>query len=373
MAREKVSFRSGPQVDMTLLLVVVLITSIGLVNLYSATSAYVGASRHAALADVYVTQIYWIVIGFLVAMLLAAIDYRHLERIAPVLYIGGLLSLALLFVVGGEGIRGANRWLKLGSFSFQPSDTMKPLVALMIARHIQNDSRTDARGLLDLVVPFVIMGIPTVAVMLQPDLGTSLIYVFTTISMLGILRIRGTSVLLGLVLTLGGGWAMWLFGLKEYQRARITSFMNPRADADDTGWHALQSQTAIGNGGLTGEGFMQGTQNQFGFLPDQHSDFPFSVFAEEFGFVGCMVLLALYCFLSIWCIHIASQAKDRFGAALAIGCGSIIFWHAACNMGMSMGLLPVVGITLPLFSYGGSSVLTMMVCLGIMMSISMRR
>ena len=132
MAREKVSFRSGPQVDMTLLLVVVLITSIGLVNLYSATSAYVGASRHAALADVYVTQIYWIVIGFLVAMLLAAIDYRHLERIAPVLYIGGLLSLALLFVVGGEGIRGANRWLKLGSFSFQPSDTMKPLVALMI-------------------------------------------------------------------------------------------------------------------------------------------------------------------------------------------------------------------------------------------------
>lgn len=149
--------------------------------------------------------------------------------------------------------------------------------------------------------------------------------------------------------------------------------MDPEGDASNTGWHAIQSQTAIGNGGITGEGFMQGTQNQFGFLPDQHSDFPFSVFAEEFGWLGCVGLLSLYCFLSIWAIHVASQAKDRFGAALAIGCGAIIFWHTVFNLGMSMGLLPVVGITLPLFSYGGSSVLTMLVSLGMLMSISMRR
>ena len=356
---------------MPLLLVVVAITSIGVINLYSATSAYVGATRHAALAGVYVSQIYWIVIGFLFAMLLAAIDYRHLARVAPLLYGGGLLTLALVFVLAGD-VRGATRWLRFGSFTFQPSEFMKPLVVLMVARHVQNDARTEARTLFDLLIPFVIMAVPMVAVMMQPDLGTSLIYLLSTVAIVAITRIRTSSLLSGVF---GGGSAvflMWKFGLRDYQRGRVTSFLDPKADAANTGWHALQSQTAIGNGGLTGEGFMQGTQNQFGFLPDQHSDFPFSVFAEEFGFLGCVALLSLYCFLIIWSIHIASQAKDRFGAALAIGSGSIIFWHTAFNLGMSMGLLPVVGITLPLFSYGGSSVLSIMVCLGLLMSVSMR-
>lgn len=370
MARS-ISFRSGQKVDMPLLLAVVAVTSIGVVNLYSATSAYVGAAAHSALAGVYVTQIYWIVIGFLFAMLVAAIDYRHLGRLAPVLYAGGLVSLALVFAIAGD-VRGATRWLRFGSFTFQPSEFMKPLVVLMVARHVQNDAKTEARTLFDLFIPFVIMGIPMVAVMLQPDLGTSLIYLLSTVSMLAITRIRTASIVWGTAGVTGAGVLMWKYGLREYQRGRITSFLNPKDDAADTGWHALQSQTAIGNGGLTGEGFMQGTQNQFGFLPDQHSDFPFSVFAEEFGFLGCLGLLSLYCFLIIWSIHIASQAKDRFGAALAVGCGSIIFWHTTFNLGMSMGLLPVVGITLPLFSYGGSSVLTMLVCLGMLMSVSMR-
>jgi rod shape determining protein RodA len=165
----------------------------------------------------------------------------------------------------------------------------------------------------------------------------------------------------------------WKYLLKEYQKARITSFLDPEADKIGTGWHAFQSRTAIGNGGLTGEGFMQGTQNQFGFLPDQHSDFPFAVFAEDWGFIGSVVLLALYAFVSIWAVHIASQAKDRFGAAVAIGVGAIFFWHATFNIGMALGVLPVVGITLPLFSYGGSSVITMLVGLGLLMNVSMRR
>lgn len=371
MARHTVAFRSNQKVDMPLLLVVVAITSIGVVNLYSATSAYVGASRHAALAGVYVSQIYWIVIGFLFATLLALIDYRHLGRIAPLLYVGGLVSLALLFAIAGD-VRGATRWLSFGSFTFQPSEFMKPLVVLMVARHVQNDSKTEAKTLIDLFVPFVIMAVPMFAVIMQPDLGTSLIYLLSTVAIVAITKIRTSSMLWGLAVGSSAVVGMWKFGLREYQRGRVTSFLNPKMDANDTGWHALQSQTAIGNGGLSGEGFMQGTQNQFGFLPDQHSDFPFSVFAEEFGFIGCVALLSLYCFLTIWSIHIASQAKDRFGAALAVGCGSIIFWHATFNLGMSMGLLPVVGITLPLFSYGGSSVLSIMMCLGMLMSVSMR-
>lgn len=357
---------------MPLLVVVVAIASIGIINLYSATSAYVDATQRGALADVYVTQIYWFVIGFLAATLVAAIDYRHFERLAPILYVSGLVMLALVFVLATD-VRGSARWIQLGSFNFQPSEYMKPLVVLMVARHIQNDTKTEARTFLDLVLPIGIALVPTALVMLQPDLGTSLIYVTSSAAMLAMTRIRT-----GTVLTMTGAFAavsllMWNFGMKDYQRARITSFLEPEKDASGTAWHAIQSQTAIGNGGLWGEGFMQGTQNQFGFLPDQHSDFPFAVFAEEFGFLGCLVLIGLYLFLSIWSLHVASQAKDRFGAALAVGAGAILFFQAFFNMGMSMGLLPVVGVTLPLFSYGGSSLLTMLVSLGLLMSVSMRR
>lgn len=372
MARSMSTTRGGPHIDMPLLIVIVAIASIGVVNLYSATSAYVGASRHGGLADIYVTQIYWIVVGFLLAMLMAAIDYRHFERLAPLLYVGGLVLLSLVFVLATD-VRGSARWIRLGSFTFQPSEFMKPWIVLMVARHIQNDSKVEARTLVDLTIPLLITAVPVGLVMLQPDLGTSLIYLLSALSMLSILRIRRSSVALGGILGFSACWVMWTFGMREYQRNRITSFLEPMKDKDGTGWHAFQSQTAIGNGGWTGEGFMQGTQNQFGFLPDQHSDFPFSVFAEEFGFVGCVGLLALYCFLSVWAVHIASQAKDRFGAALAIGCGGVIFWHAVFNLGMSMGLLPVVGVTLPLFSYGGSSLVTMLICLGLLMNVSMRR
>jgi rod shape determining protein RodA len=357
---------------MVLLLLVVAISCVGVVNLYSATSAYVGAGHRSGLADIYVTQIYWIVVGLLLGMLVAAIDYRHLERLAPILYGGGLLLLWLVFVFATD-VRGSQRWIRIGSFAVQPSEFMKPLVALMVARHLQNDPKTEPRTLVDLIQPAIITAVPVATVMAQPDLGTSLIYLLTTISILAVTRIRRASVF---TFFAGGGlltFLMWKFGLRDYQRGRITSFLDPEGDKTGTGWHALQSQTAIGNGGLMGEGFMQGTQNQFGFLPDQHSDFPFSVFAEEFGFLGCLALLALYCFLSIHAVYIASQAKDRFGAGLALGVGAIIFWHTVFNLGMSMGLLPVVGITLPLFSYGGSSVVTMLVSLGMLMSVSMRR
>jgi rod shape determining protein RodA len=191
--------------------------------------------------------------------------------------------------------------------------------------------------------------------------------------MLAMTKIRRSS----LLITLVGGTTLvflsWEYVLRPYQKARVTSFLNPEADKSGSGWHALQSETAIGNGQLFGEGYMQGTQNQFKFLPDQYSDFPFSVFAEDLGFAGATLLLALYCFACIRAIHVASQAKDRFGAALAIGVGAMLFWHTICNVGMAAGVMPVVGITLPLFSYGGSNVVTMMIGLGLLMNVSMRR
>jgi rod shape determining protein RodA len=369
---ERISFRRSSVVDMPLLLAVVAIVTLGLVNLYSATSVYADTATRARLADIYVSQVYWVVVGGLLAILVAAIDYRHFERLASVMYAGGILALGLVFILGTD-IRGSARWIQLGSFTFQPSEFMKILLILMTARHVHNDPKTEPRTLVDLAVPGITTLIPVALVMAQPDLGTSLILLLTVASIFSVTKIRKSSLA---VLFVGAAVSLplaWNFLMRDYQRDRITSFLDPEHDKTGTGWHALQSQTAIGNGQLFGEGFMQGTQNQFGFLPDQFSDFPFAVFAEDWGFAGCLLLLCLYAFVCIWAIHVASQAKDRFGAALAIGCGALIFWHTVFNVGMAIGVLPVVGVTLPLFSYGGSNVVTTLICLGLLMNVSMRR
>jgi rod shape determining protein RodA len=372
VAASRISFRSGPQIDMLLLVCSVAIATLGVVNLYSATSVYIEAGKRSGLADIYVSQVYWIVVGGLLAILAAAIDYRHLERLAYVFYFGGLVALLLVLVLG-PGIRGSTRWIQVGSFNFQPSEFIKILLIIVLAKYLHNDPRTEPRRWVDLVVPISLTLVPAVLVMAQPDLGTAMIYVLTAVSIVAMVRIRGGSLIWGAVVCGTVIPASWKWVLRDYQKARISSFLDPEHDVTGAGWHALQSRTAIGNGGLTGQGFMQGTQNQFGFLPDQFSDFPFAVFAEDWGLIGCTILIALYCLLCIWAIHIASQAKDRFGAALAVGVGAMIFWHVFFNMGMAMGLVPVVGITLPLFSYGGSSVLTAMVGLGLLMNVSMRR
>ena len=372
VAASRISFRSGPQVDMALLICSVAIATFGLVNLYSATSYYVESARRAGLADIYVSQVYWIVVGALLAILSAVIDYRHYERLAYLFYGGGIITLLLVFVLARD-IRGSVRWIPVGSFHFQPSEFMKVLLILVLAKYLHNDPHVEPRRWVDLVIPLGITALPVGLVMAQPDLGTALIYMFTTATILAMVRIRRRSLLSAVILGSISAPLAWSYLLKGYQKARITSFLDPEHDITGTGWHALQSKTAIGNGGLWGCGFMQGTQNQFGFLPDQFSDFPFAVFAEDWGLMGCAVLIALYCFLCVWAIHIASQAKDRFGAALAIGVGALIFWHVVANVGMASGILPVVGITLPLFSYGGSSVMTIMVCLGLLMNVSMRR
>jgi rod shape determining protein RodA len=170
-----------------------------------------------------------------------------------------------------------------------------------------------------------------------------------------------------------GAPLVWEYGMRDYQRNRLLSFITPDADIRGVGYHAHNARIAIGNGGLFGQGYMRGSQNQFHFLPDQYTDFPFPVLAEDWGFLGSVFLIALYAFLVLWALRIASQAKDRFGAVVAVGVGALVFWHAVFNLGMVTGLLPVVGVTLPLFSYGGSSVLTVLIGLGLLMNVSIRR
>lgn len=353
--------------DWALFLVASALAVIGVINLYSATSAARGA-----LADVYVQQVYWLVTGGILATVVAAVDYRVYERFAYVLYTLGIVFLLLVLILGRD-IRGSSRWIYIGSFSFQPSEFMKLFLIIALAKYLHDDPRAEGRSLGDLLVPALLAIIPVALVMKQPDLGTALIHglVFATICILGGIRWKS-------VLTLAAALGVlapiaWNYLLKDYQKQRIFSFLNPEANILGANWHAHNARIAIGSGQVAGQGFMRGTQNQFQFLPDQHSDFPFAVFAEDWGFLGCIVLVALYTFLVLWAIRVGSLAKDRFGAVLAVGVGAMIFWHAFFNLGMVTGLLPVVGVTLPLFSYGGSSVLTILMGIGLLMNVSMRR
>jgi len=369
--------RTRDVIDWPLLIAVLLIGVVGIINLYSATSVAKGG-----LADLYVTQIYWLVAGGIAAVFVAAIDYRHFERLAYVIYGGGILLLLLVFILGRD-IHGAARWIDIGGkqrgFRFQPSEFMKIILAISLAKYLHDDPKVPVgptgggRTLKDLVVPAVLAGIPFALVAKQPDLGTALILagIFVSIMALGKMRWRS---LVTLVFGLGAfSWIAWNYILHDYQKRRIYSFINPELDIRGANWHSHHARVAIGNGGFFGSGYMKGTQNHYLFLPEQQSDFPFPVFAEDWGFVGGVVMIGLYTFVVLWGIRIASQAKDRFGAALAVGISAMIFWHAFFNIGMVTGVLPVVGVPLPLFSYGGSSVTTVLIGVGLLMNVSMRR
>jgi rod shape determining protein RodA len=242
-----------------------------------------------------------------------------------------------------------------------------------VAKYLHDDPKTEGRTLRDLAIPALIAAVPMLLVLLQPDLGTALILMLIFVTICALTRIAYKSLISLAIGVLVGLPLVWTYVLKDYQKSRITAFLNPDANILGSGWHAHHARVAIGNGGILGQGFMRGSQNQFHFLPDQYSDFPFAVFAEDWGFLGCLILVALYGFLVMWSIRVAATAKDRFGAVLAIGVGSLIFWHAFFNLGMVTGILPVVGVTLPLFSYGGSSVLTVLMGVGLLMNVSMRR
>jgi rod shape determining protein RodA len=353
--------------DWPLFVMVAAIALIGVVNLYSATNA-----MPPQLRDIYIQQIYWLTLGAGAAVLIASIDYRYYERYGWVAYGVGIVLLVLVFLVAPR-VRGSLRWIPIGSFSLQPSELMKVFFIVALAKHLHDDPRTEGRTLKDLVIPGLILALPLGLILKQPDLGTAMIIaaIFGSIMFLTHLKLRSfITLVLSFVVSAP---LTWKYLLKDYQRERMVAFLDPENDILGKGWHAYQAKVAIGSGGITGKGFLQGTQVQHRFLPDAHSDFPFSVWAEEQGFIGSFVLVLLYLGLVLWGLKIASEAKDRFGAVVAVGVSALIFWQTVINLGMVCGLLPVVGITLPLVSYGGSSVLTVMIGIGLLMSVSLRR
>ena len=353
--------------DWTLFVLALLIAVIGVINIYSATASFklVGSPY-------FLKQAYWIVAGLILVVAICSIDYHLLEDISYWVY--GLFVLLLMVVmVAGRTSMGATRWLHLGFINIQPSEPMKIIIIMVFARFFNGHHFFKGLSLKDLGYPLLLLGGPAFLIMKQPDLGTAVIVVFIAFSLMVYVGVRWSAVLSVVLAALPMGYLAWHYFLREYQKNRILNFINPERDPLGSGYHIIQSKIAVGSGGLFGKGFLLGTQSHLRFLPEQHTDFAFSVFSEEWGFVGCLVLMMLYLFLVLWGLHVAGRCNDRFGSLMAMGVTAMFFWHIVINMGMVIGLFPVVGVPLPFFSYGGTSMVTSMVGVGILLNISMRR
>lgn len=340
------------------------IAAISVVNLASAS--------RVAHAPVWISQIAWVGIGLGVALVSLSVDYRHLHTLAWPFY--ALVMLLLVAVhFHGQTVMGAQRWLVFGPVRLQPSELAKLAVILVLARHYHEEGeKPGGHGLVDLWRPGLIIAVPFLLILDQPDLGTASMTAAVAGTMVLASRVRWRALVViaatGAVVAVGA----WFFVLHDYQKKRVLTFLDPEADVLGSGYHANQSMIAVGSGQWAGKGWAQGTQTQLSFLPEQHTDFVFSVFAEEWGFRGAMVLLGLYLALCLTGLRIAAQARERHGSFLAIGAVAFLFWHVFVNIGMVSGLLPVVGVTLPLMSYGGSSALTVLVAIGLLANVGSR-
>jgi rod shape determining protein RodA len=352
--------------DWVMLLMLLLVGGMALTNLYSSTHIVdKGAS------SLFYKQLLFFGVGLGLILVVLTLEYQKIARLGYVLYgvILALLTYTLLFV---KAIAGSQRWIDLGFFNLQPSEPAKLALILVLASCYANTDVPGGYRLRDLIKPVILTALPFVLIMLQPDLGTALICGIIFVSMTLFVRLRwGTFAILG-----GSGLTCvfigWKFLLKEYQRKRIETFLDPEGDPMNHGYQIMQSKIAVGSGKIFGKGFLEGTQGHLHFLPERHTDFAFAVWAEEWGFAGSLFFLSCYFFMLLWGINIAMSAKDKFGAILAFGCTMLIFWQAVINLFMIMGFLPVVGVPLPMFSYGGSSLLTNMVAIGILMNVRMR-
>lgn len=355
--------------DWVLLSLTFVLGGIGLLTLYSAATANVDISEVRGL--VHLKQSYWLAIGTGAMILLALFSYRWLNRLALPIYCCSIGLLVAVLLVGKE-VSGSQRWLVLGPVSFQPSEVMKISLAIILARYFSDSASERGLSLRELWKPLIWTIIPFALIVKQPDLGTSLILFLIAGTMTIFVKIERRSLLCLTAAGIAGSVVAWFF-LKEYQKQRILAFLDPQGDPLGAGYHIIQSKIAVGSGLLFGKGFLKGTQNALSFLPEQHTDFIFSVLAEEWGFLGAAVVIFLYMLVVIWGFNIAVRSKEPFGTILAVGLTSMIFWQAFINLAMALALLPVVGVTLPLISYGGSSVLVTMCAIGILLNISMRR
>jgi rod shape determining protein RodA len=357
-AREKLR-----RINWGMLLVITAIASFGFAMLYSAANGNADPwmSRQAARFAV----------GVALLIAVALVDYRFWLRKAYLLY--GIAFLLLIFVeIAGHIGMGAQRWINLGFIQLQPSELMKVALVLALARYFHGLSYEEVGKPWNLIVPLLLVMVPAGLVLLQPDLGTAMMLVLGGGLIFFVAGVR----LWKFALIIAGGVAVvpvaWGF-LRDYQKARILTFLNPESDPLGAGYHIMQSKIAFGSGGLFGRGFMQGSQSHLDFLPERQTDFIFTMVAEEFGMAGGLLLLFLYTLLIAYGLVIALNCRNQFGRIVAVGLTGNLFLYVFINMAMVMGLIPVVGVPLPLISYGGTAMITVLAGFGLVMSVYINR
>lgn len=355
------------------------VAGIGIYNLMSAAR------------NMWPAQAAYICVGLVVLIAVTLVDLRFIQSAAVPVYLLNIALLLALKVVGTKA-KGAESWLVLGPLRVQPAEFMKIGMVLMMAKYFHDDYRpaSPSYGFLRLIPPLTLAIVPTLLVLVQPDLGTALMMTFTALTLIGFARVKVTVVIAAAVLGVLSAGVIWndfvrpqpegqprvtlvRHHLKRHQEGRISGWLDPQSDLKGTNYHSMQSKIAVGSGGISGKGWKEGTQTALRYLPEQHTDFIFSVWAEEHGFMSCLLLLLLYGVILVGSLGVAYNSRDRFGSFVAVGIAAMIFWQVFENIGMVTGLLPVTGITLPLMSYGGSSMVSVMLGLGLLANISMRR
>jgi len=353
--------------DYTLLFAVVIFCFYGILVLYSSTRI----ESMGGEPFFYVKrQFLWMILGFLFLTVILFIDYHQIERYSTVIYFGVIVLLAMV-IIFGRSTYGARRWLSIGPFDFQPSEFAKIALIIFLADFLsKNKPKLD--NFFYYLLPFAYTGLLILLVFMQPDLGTSVVYLAILIIMLFTVGVKIKYLVLTFIAALSSIPVLWLI-LKEYQKNRLLLFINPNLDPLGGGYNVIQSKIAIGSGGFLGKGLFSGLQSQLKFLPAQHTDFIFSVVGEELGFAGAILLLGLYAIILWRGTRIALEARDLLGALLATGAVAFLFFHIIVNIGMAMGMLPATGLPLPFLSYGGSFMISNLLAIGILLNVELHK
>ena len=343
-----------------LLILTILLTAIGLLNLYS--SSYLTDLSN------FKKQLVWFLIGLPIMMFVIFINPNFFKRNSLYIYLLSVLSLVLVIIIG-KTVTGSKSWFKIGAISIQPSEFAKIAEILIIARFFSRENSEEPFSLFQLLVPILYTLLLFALIIMQPDLGTGLIIMLIATSIFIFAGLKKRAIIVSFLIILGLSFPTWHFFLKDYQKERIHTFLDPSTDALGSSYNSIQSRIAVGSGKLSGKGFLSGSQSQLRFLPAQQTDFIFSVLAEEWGFLGSVFTLLIYFILILSILDTAGNCKDKFSTMVCFGIASLFFWHVVINIGMAIGLFPIVGVPLLLFSYGGSSVLNSLIAIGIVIAI----
>jgi rod shape determining protein RodA len=341
---------------------------VGLVNLFSASRSVDGGSF-----GLVGKQLIALVVGVAVLVVILAYDYRLIAGYSRYFYLATLALIVIVFILGTIA-GGAKRWISFGGFALQPSEIMKPVMVLLLANMLHQRKReNEPLDLKDISLPLVYVLIPCILILKQPDLGTAIIVLLSCLCVFWFVGLKKSTYALLFAIAVPTIPILWKYIMKPYQKMRIYSLINPEADPAGYGYHSIQAKIAVGSGGLVGKGFLMGTQHKLRFVPEHHTDFIFTVFGEEWGFLGSIVLFLLFASFIYRCLKISENTADQLGSIITFGMASIIFLQFTINILMAIHLFPVVGIPLPFISYGGSSLISMTIVVAFLLNVNMRR